>query len=354
MSVKKNILFVNPGHIRSLTDTYMYCKILNTRYQVTYIGFREHSNNDYIKNVNIIYLEGNSKGLINKIKYFKKVYELTKNKFDFVSINYFFGSFLLRFFINKNINLDIRSSYISSNPYKRLVFNYILRFESLFFKNISVIDSNVAKFLKLPNRYKILPLGAYNFFDSVDYIPFRVLYVGTLYNRNILKTVYAFSEFVKQNNINKDNYYTIIGSGSIKDDLEIKEAIVSLNMTEHIIFKGRLPYDELGNYFNSHSIGLSYIPVNNYFNFQPPTKTFEYLLNGLIVIATDTQANKSIVNFENGILVSDDVFELKSGFEKLYNTFSEYDRKKIKNISKQYDWKNIIDQFLIPIIENND
>jgi nucleoside-diphosphate-sugar epimerase len=66
-------------------------------------------------------------------------------------------------------------------------------------------------------------------------------------------------------------------------------------------------------YFDIHNIGVSYIPMLKCFDNQPPTKTFEYLLSGMPVIATATNANKDIINDVNGVLINDNSEEVYNG-----------------------------------------
>jgi glycosyltransferase involved in cell wall biosynthesis len=96
----------------------------------------------------------------------------------------------------------------------------------------------------------------------------------------------------------------MVGDGNALD--EIKTLVRSLQIEKSIIFTGRIPHDEVVNYIGMADIGISYIPINENYNYNPPLKTFEYLACGLPTIATRTVSNcKIITDGFNGILVDD-------------------------------------------------
>ena len=66
---------------------------------------------------------------------------------------------------------------------------------------------------------------------------------------------------------------------------------------------GRIDYYKLKPFFDKCNVGVSYIPIRDYYQYQPPTKTFEYGLSGLVTIATETKSNQEVINNCNGILI---------------------------------------------------
>jgi glycosyltransferase involved in cell wall biosynthesis len=108
----------------------------------------------------------------------------------------------------------------------------------------------------------------------------------------------------------------------------------------------------LGNIFDESNIGLSYIPITKYFDYQPPTKTYEYLLSGIPVIATNTNENKKIINNNNGILINDDIESIRKGFYIMYNNLSIYKSDEIRKSCLKFTWENIINNQLIPKINH--
>jgi len=348
-------LFVNPGHIKSITDTYAYCKYLKNKYEITYIGFEENQDQFNLEGITIIYIKGYGNSLINKFKFFRLILKTTKEaNFDFVFINYYKGVFLLSIFGLKNAFLDIRSSCIHSSSINRFVFNKLIAFEALFFNNISVISAGLKEFLGISKRAYILPLGADFVNEKNNANGFKLLYVGTFHERNIVNTIRAFAKFINDYNIT-DYYnvtFTIIGNGSDLDILKVTQSIIETKMSKFIKYLGVIRYPELSNYLLSHNVGVSYIPIRKYFKFQPPTKTFEYMLNGLVVIGTKTFEHEKLINESNGILVNDSINEFSEGIKIVYDNFENYNLNKIQSTSAKYSWENIITTYLIPLIES--
>ncbi len=350
----KKLLFINPGHIKSITDVYSYCLYLKDQYDITYIGFQENQYENEFTDINLVYLKGYGNNFINKYLFFKTILKYNKlNKYDFIFINYFKGVSLLRLFGFKHIYLDIRSSYINRNSILRYFFNKLILFESLFFHNITVISEGVKNLLCLPKRTIILPLGA-NFVKNNNISSgFKLLYIGTFYERNIENTIIAFSRFIKKSNITNNQIasYTIIGYGSELEIQKIISIIEKCGMSNYIFYKGFIRYPELNYYLINHNVGISYIPITNYFNYQPPTKTYEYLMNGLVVIATNTYENKKIINRENGILINDDIDNIYNGINFIFYNLNSFNSSFIQKNSYKYSWEYIINDYLRPIID---
>lgn len=351
----KKIVFINPGPFGSLTDTYYYYIFLKNYYDITYVGFDEGKEVLKYEKINLIHITGGSKKLSNKICFFRKVREVLKSEnIDFILVNYFIGCAIIRLFTGNRIVIDIRTSYIFKNKYKRLIYNIILSFESRLFKNISVISKGLATFLHLPERCHILPLGApllpliHKNFDSL-----KILYVGTFHQRNISNTIFAFAKFFREYCDEIPMHYTIIGFGSEDDIDKVINSIQTEKMTDHIFYKGVIRYPELTEYLNDHNIGMSYIPIENYYEHQPPTKTFEYLLSGMAVIATGTKENKKVINYSNGIIIKDSIEDIYIGLKEIYNRRIIYDTEKIQKNARKYSWEDIVNGNLIPYIENN-
>ena len=96
----------------------------------------------------------------------------------------------------------------------------------------------------------------------------------------------------------------MIGDGDALEDLQ--KFAATLRISENTVFTGRVPPHEVVNYIGIGDIGISYIPINENYNYNPPLKTFEYLACGLPTIATITESNRRIIKDGfNGILVND-------------------------------------------------
>lgn len=349
-------MFVNPGHFGSLTDIYFYYVNLKNVYDITYLGFDEDIATPEYEGIEIIHLKVKDNALIKKIILIKEIYKLIKgNDYDYVHINYFLGCSFINIFKRNYFNIDIRTGIISNNKYKKAILNTILTFEVGFFNHFTCISESLKEQLKLPKKTHILPLGAPHLpLIQKDFSVLKVLYVGTFHNREIVKTIYGFSEFVAKYNNRDVAIYTIIGFGSDEEIKEINDAIISTGMQKHIFFKGKIRYPELTTYLEEGNVGMSFIPITEYFDNQPPTKTFEYLLSGMYVLATDTKENKKVITNEKGLLIKDSIEEVSKGLQSIYENRHRLNSKDIQVQSQQYSWDKIVKNNLFLYIEQFD
>lgn len=352
---KKNILFVNPGKLTSITDNISYINYLEKDYNLYYFGIKE--GDEYIDNlnVNIKYIQKHNNYFKNKILFILNLRKhILKNNFNFIFINYFFGCFIVKLILpTYRIHLDIRTGHISDNIIRNKIFNKMILFESFFFNSVSVISESLAKYLDLNRSSYLLPLGANKIIThDKTYNNLNLLYVGNLKNRNIHITIKGIRNFIDTFQIN-DIFYTIIAFGNEDEVMEIRNLINKLNLNDKISFLGEIRPPELYNYFDSSNIGVSFIPITNYFNYQPATKTYEYLINGMPVIATSTHENMKIINDKNGVLINDDVNSFAEGLYILYRNRKQYNFNNITYLSSIYSWENVLKNYLVPIINGN-
>ena len=59
----------------------------------------------------------------------------------------------------------------------------------------------------------------------------------------------------------------------------------------NIIFHEFMPVGEIGNRINEISIGISWVPVNEIYQLHPVTKTVDYIVSGLKILATNNPFN---------------------------------------------------------------
>ena len=167
--------------------------------------------------------------------------------------------------------------------------------------------------------------------------------MGTLSNRHIIDTVKGVKMF-------KDKYpeipliYSIIGDG--EELYEIKNYIHMQKLESTIHTYGRLPYSELKPFLDTHNIGISYIPQLECYEYQPPTKTFEYALSGLYTIATNTYENRQVIHSNNGILINDTISDFAKALYDTYQHRREYNSQTIRKSMEKWQWEKIIQQSL--------
>ena len=226
----------------------------------------------------------------------------------------------------------------------------MLKFDIKCFRYVSIISESLKDYLKITNRnISILPLGS-SIISSTNkcFDKISLVYVGIFSFRDIEKTIVAINElFLEKPELKNTLEYYIIGYGYYNEEKYYQEIINDLKLTKQVHLIGKLAHERLPEYFDKCNVGVSFIPINEYFNYQPPTKTFEYLLSGMPCIATDTFENRKIINEENGVLIKDSMEGFKNGILKIIDT--KYDSESIRSNQLNNTWEYIVNEKLVPI-----
>jgi glycosyltransferase involved in cell wall biosynthesis len=337
-------------------DSYKYAYYLQNKIQISYICLDQGAIKIDPKNVNTIYVSKKGSKVIRYLRFLKTINrEIRIEDYDVVFIVYFFGCSILRILNpTKNFNLDIRTASVEKNLLINFFSDLILKFETLFFRNISIIGENLKRVLKLNNAH-ILPLGGECFTSkSHSNSGFHLIYVGSLSNRNILDFIKGFHLFLKDMTDQIDKTMislTVVGDSPGNELVEINIYIQKNQLESYIKTTGYIANDQLNCIFEKCNFGVSFIPLTEYFQNQPPTKTFEYLLSGLPVIATATIENSKIINISNGVLIQDKVESIRSGLHELFTNRLLFDSESIKKALEHFLWKNIVLNNLKPYLE---
>jgi len=345
----KKILFVTLPQFGYDTDTYNISRILSDEYYIYFLCYDRDLKKIPDNRIKVAYIENYRRGVISKIKLVKKTIDtIAKNDIDAVFVLYFPLCSILNLFIRKRkMIVNIRTGSVAPNKIKRNIMNKLITFESKRFPAISVISESLMDMLKLNiNKSFVLPLGANTVVDSIDTdikSEMSLLYVGIFDQRKIDDTIIGFINFYKKYHEKVHCKYTIIG---YSDDKGTEEKLIKLinevNINGAINFVGRVPNNELKHYFETHTIGVSYVPITEYYDVQPPTKTFEYILNGLICLATKTKENCRAINSSNGVLIDEGDKAFTDGLEIIYNNLHKYNKKDIINTSSKHSWDFIV------------
>ncbi len=348
----KNLLFVCPTQYGYNTDFYKYCECLSDKFNVYYVGIKLNNKRSFeSKRVNVVEVE-HDKYICGILTLFITSFKLSRKiKFKRVIIYYtLFCSLFLFLFGRSRAIVDIRTAYIG-NSRKVCLQNKFLRIETNLFKIITVISEGVADFLKLNHKKcHILPLGADAGICASKSHCKKLLYIGTFNDRNIDITIKAVDEYIERSE-NRAIEYFIIGCGSSKEVENIEKNIKLCKNASQIHYEGEKRGDELRPYFEMCNVGIAYVPLRDYYDKQPPTKTYEYLLNSMAVIATPTTENKKVVSELNGVVLDG---EDEESFIKGLTYINSYmfDTRKIYEDNLKYSWDLLTDKYLLPIIEN--
>jgi hypothetical protein len=91
--------------------------------------------------------------------------------------------------------------------------------------------------------------------------------------------------------------------------------------------------------------------MTTYYDHQPPTKTFEYLLSGLAVIGTRTKENSKVLTDNPGaVLIDDNEVEFAAALPKMKDILKYFDASKTVESSQQYSWHSIVTNDFLPLI----
>ena len=342
----KKLLIISQTQFGYHLDTYYYCKYLRDFFNITYICWDYNYVKLNLANVKVKYISRKGTKIKRYLRFlFLTSKEIKRNPYDLCFIVYFRGCSILKIINPKEkIVLDIRTGCVGNKYYMRLFYNLLIKSESIFFQNITIISDGLVNLLKLDKeRVHILPLGAdvvsvnQKNFDSLN-----LLYVGKFNNRKIEKTIKGFERFYLKYKDEISIKYTIIGYAIEEAVNKLRKCIANSKSKNAISFVGKVPHNQLKDFFDTHNIGVSFIPIVEYYDCQPATKTFEYILSGMPTIATETTENKKVVNETNGILIKDNIQDFFEGLVKIYNNRKLYNSERIRETCKAYTWGNII------------
>jgi len=352
--MKPKILVISQEQIGYLIDYYKYTQYLKNDFGITLCCWDYNRPKMEIDGVSIVYVSRKGNIFFRNIRFIFKVFKLCKKqKYDLIFINYFRGCSIVSFFAkSKPKILDIRTSCIHTSKIYREVQNHLIYVESLLYNKITIISTGLADLLHISmSKIVELPLGA----DTISVSPKKyrkidLLYVGTLYNRRIEDTIIGFKKFI-DNRKDYTSTYTIIGAGWKNEEAELRSLILSLGLEKQVFMYGYIKYELLIQYFEKATIGISYIPITPYYQFQPSTKTFEYLQAGLPVVATNTIENAKVITQENGCLIEDNPDSFVWGLQNIVDSFGSFDMKRIQESIINYTWPNICNNLKNIIID---
>lgn len=355
----KSINYITIGQFGTFNHIYQTAKILISRnYRFSFFGVNENLSERKLKGVEVLEVRSNH-SLKQKRNAFRNRYHLLRliwskrgmlNKSSSINIvTYFTGcSFLLLFL--RNTVLDVRTMSVSRSRWYRAISDLVLNFEAFFFPSVSVLSEGMKLKFIYRNNISVIPLGGPKFdYQEKSSDKMSVLYVGTLKGRSVLATVKAFHKFVIQNP-ERPASYDIVARGDSHQKLKILKYINQHALHDYVSFHGEVNFPELTAYYLRANVGLSYIPITPYYDNQPPTKTFEYLLAGMYVIATATSENRRVINSGNGCLIGDGVEDMAKAFLSTAITMPSINNFEIHKDSEGYSWDAIVENDLLPLL----
>lgn len=354
---KLNILVVYAGKFGFHVVSYFLSKYASKKHNVTYLGLTLDQTGESLSypgvNVKEHTCQPGLKGRKAMLTLLRN--EVSNGDYDVVFTQYLAGiSWLKHQIPNQKIIVDIRSGYLLANPLKRYLLNALLCIESKYLTpNVTINSKILGRFLGFKDtELTELPLGA----EPVDthdrcFEKIRLIYVGTLSKRNIHLSIEGLSKHISENPDHVVESYDIIGSGSPEDEKLIIDAIDKYGLQSIVKMHGYVPREKTGALLKKANVGVSFVPITPYYDFQPVTKTFEFLLAGLPLIATKTTQNMKLINDDNGVLIQDTTLGFAEGLKKISSLRSRYNVNNIQNNSLNHTWESVINKQYLPYIE---
>lgn len=350
---KKKILIINKDPFGTLTDVYKWCYYLRDEYEVTLLCFDAAGLEKLImEGVSVKYVSYKGSFAVRGIRYLiHSLWYLLFFKGNILVVYFEHCNLLKRLIPWKKMILDIRTLSVNPYPARRKASDDTLIKSCKVYDLVTVISEGVKeKIGNVGKTVKILPLGA----DCIankekDYSLIKLIYVGTFSGRNLDKTIKGVACFSRKHP-DVALTYNIIGSGYRNELEEYKKIIEELGLASKVILRGRIPHYLLSTYFDDANIGVSFVPITEYYNHQPPTKTFEYALSGLFTIATDTSENQKIITSENGILIQDTVEDFAQALEFVYEKKHLFNEQAIRDSLKESTWSNVVNRYLKSVL----
>jgi len=269
--------------------------------------------------VNRVLLNSIGRFSLDRAHFLAKASRILRNQeYDLIHVYAFVGAGLLRL---SNRKLKARWLYdcqtAAIKPPLLALQNSLIRIESYGYESVTALSEGIRDRVFGTKRRvdAIVPLGAdFDHFAprsagvelqrKFTIAPSDVVlcYCGTLdHNRRMEKLIDAFALVAARFSHAK---LLVLGDGSALS--ELKQQARDLGLTQRIIFAGFIPYKAIPDHLALADIALAFISMDACFEYQPPTKTVEYLAQGLPVIATNTSGNRSFVSHGvNGILCND-------------------------------------------------
>jgi len=352
---KHELLILNRAQFGYHISTYYYCKFAAEHLRITYVGFDTGRLKLCLKDVKAKYVAYAGRKCLRYLRLLVAFAQEVRRCQGAIFIMYFPGCSVLRCLGPRTrMILDIRTGSVNRNPLVRRWENRVMQWECRLFRNVSVISQSLAERLCLPSaRTHILPLGAERVaVRAKRFARLDLLYVGTLDGRCIEDTVVGFDRFLQDYGALIPLTYTIVGD-SHNGQLETLRRMVCQKGLDRVVrLPGYVHKTRLQDEFDRCNVGVSYVPMNDIYDCQPVTKTFEYIVAGMPVIATATTENRKVVKSFNGVLIPDTPEGFYHGLKEFYSRRHEFDSEVVRRSCPESLWDRIVSLNLVPYIQD--
>ncbi|MBD3627945.1 glycosyltransferase [Cyclobacterium sp.] len=351
----KNLLIVTKSQYGYHIDPYKFGYYLKDDFRITHLSWDFGLPKIKVPGIQTKYISRKGNKLMRLYQFLKQINrEIRSGNYDLIFLVYFPGCTFLRWQNPKQtFNLDIRTATDTDQPLINLIKDKLLKWEAVRFPHLTILSHGLANKLGF-KKYHYLPLGGEKFCSgNKSFDKANLLYVGTLENRNLMVFIRGLHRYMDAAKPDHPPIsLTIVGDGPGNERAEIENYIQSQGLEKVVRTKGYVHNDQLYEYFEAATVGISYVPITPYYTHQPPTKTYEYLLSGLPVLATATIENAKIISDACGELIQDNEESVARGLETLVHRLNEFDSAKISQVCRDYSWQHIARNNLAPYLES--
>ena len=286
-------------------------------------------------------------------KFFYMIKNERENIFVIGITSKLFNILLVPFAIYRNrILVQLYTPSVVKNRWKRILLDNFTKFILKLFENYLITGDNRTKQVyKLKDEkclYIKLGMPVYGNKKELQKDKLRLLYIGTLNNREIHKIVIGIRKFVDTYNI--PIVFNICGFGNEDKIKKLKEIINDNKLADIVKYHGFVSYKEFTKFIEISNIGVSYVPNVPKYNGVSITKTVEYMLAGLPVIGTKNSFNSETINHFNGMLCDDNPESFCHTIKQIWDKFDAYKPDKIKETVKEYSMQSCIEEGYLPVV----
>lgn len=351
---KPTLIFIGAKQFGYHTDAYKLARYLKESFDIIYICLDCNMEKIVIDGVDVRYVSGDGRSIVRlwRLIYFS-LNVIRDYPFAFVFLIYFPLCSFVSILSRRKIVVDFRSGSVAALKLVRSLRDILSTVESRFFSRVSVISLGLAKTLHIQKKKMfILPLGSDiisskpKLFDSP-----RLFYIGTFGNRNLHHVFLGLSMAIKEKpDLRAVISFDVVGFGYRGEERGLRKLVGDLGLQGIVRFHGRLSHDDAKMFFDKSNIGISYVPITDYYDHQPPTKTYEYILSGIPVIATATSENARLISSVNGVLCQDTPDSFANALLICISKFPEYESEVIRATLSGATWENIASNFRSQIL----
>lgn len=241
---------------------------------------------------------------------------------------------------------------VSSNRFLRYYVNKSLQFNILFFSTLIAEKYWRHDRLKLPiKKMNVIDPGVHDFgYAPKDFSTLKLVYVGVLRNRGIEQTIEGVAMFIHRHPEVRLSY-DIFGKAAKHEVDNLKKLVRERNLGAIVTCHGFLSQEEGSKLIQTCNIGVAYLPTTSYFG-NSSAKTLEYLIAGLVVLATPSPFKADFVNDSNGVLHDDNPVAFANALETVYDRRFMFNPEEIRQKHLQYSMSQIVKDQLIPILNS--